>query len=158
MLAPLPFGDREVFMPDEEASTGAASASEADGLTKLGVVAAAAAIRNGEVTSESYSAALLQRAAEDADIVSAIRDAGAIVFGKNNLVEMSYGLTGNNIHYGQVKKSGAAKPPARALSVSLAAASTADSSIETKEFRSEYLRAAAAQTRGGELPCCAVGL
>jgi indoleacetamide hydrolase len=158
-------------MQDEEASTRAASASasEADGLAELGVVAAAAAIRNGEVTSESYSAALLQRArrysdlnsfvsidesavlaaardadkaraggfaapllgvplgvkdsyatrglrttlgvgilesfvpAEDADIVSAIRDAGAIVFGKNNLVEMSYGLTGNNIHYGQVK-------------------------------------------------------
>jgi Asp-tRNA(Asn)/Glu-tRNA(Gln) amidotransferase A subunit family amidase len=31
------------------------------------------------------------------------RQAGAIVFGKNNIVEMSYGLTGNNIHYGQVK-------------------------------------------------------
>jgi indoleacetamide hydrolase len=41
--------------------------------------------------------------AEDAKIVSAIKDAGAIVFGKNNLVEMSYGLTGKNIHYGQVQ-------------------------------------------------------
>ena len=40
---------------------------------------------------------------EDAEIVSAIKDAGGIVFGKNNLVEMSYGLTGNNINYGQVK-------------------------------------------------------
>ena len=40
---------------------------------------------------------------EDAEIVSAIRDAGGIVFGKNNLVEMSYGLTGNNVDYGQVK-------------------------------------------------------
>jgi mandelamide amidase len=29
--------------------------------------------------------------------------AGAIVFGKNNLVEMSYGLTGLNEHHGQVK-------------------------------------------------------
>jgi Asp-tRNA(Asn)/Glu-tRNA(Gln) amidotransferase A subunit family amidase len=40
---------------------------------------------------------------EDADVVCAVRDAGAIVFGKNNLVEMSYGLTGHNAHYGQVK-------------------------------------------------------
>jgi indoleacetamide hydrolase len=40
---------------------------------------------------------------EDADAVRAIKDAGALVFGKNNLVEMSYGLTGNNARYGQVK-------------------------------------------------------
>jgi mandelamide amidase len=39
----------------------------------------------------------------DAAAVSAVKDAGAIVFGKNNLVEMSYGLTGLNDHYGQVK-------------------------------------------------------
>lgn len=40
---------------------------------------------------------------EDADAVRAIKDAGAIIFGKNNLVEMSYGLTGHNERYGQVK-------------------------------------------------------
>ncbi|WP_333983413.1 amidase family protein [Burkholderia gladioli] len=40
---------------------------------------------------------------EDADAVQAIKEAGAIVFGKNNLVEMSYGLTGHNERYGQVK-------------------------------------------------------
>lgn len=40
--------------------------------------------------------------AEDADAVRAIKDAGALVFGKNNLVEMSFGLTGNNAHFGQV--------------------------------------------------------
>jgi Asp-tRNA(Asn)/Glu-tRNA(Gln) amidotransferase A subunit family amidase len=40
---------------------------------------------------------------EDADAVRAIKDAGALVFGKNNLVEMSYGLTGHNARYGQVK-------------------------------------------------------
>jgi mandelamide amidase len=40
---------------------------------------------------------------EDAEIVSTLKEAGAIVFGKNNLVEMSYGLTGSNIHYGQVR-------------------------------------------------------
>ena len=155
-------------MQDEEAATGAVS-TDAHGVAGLGLVAAAAAIRNREITAESYSAALLERAREysdlnsfvsidegavlaaardadrarargstlpllgvplgvkdsyatrglrttlgagilgsfvptkDAEVVSAIRNAGAIVFGKNNLVEMSYGLTGNNIHYGQVK-------------------------------------------------------
>ncbi|OAP35281.1 indole acetimide hydrolase [Sinorhizobium glycinis] len=145
------------------------TALEADGLTGLGVVAAAAAIRNGDISSESYTAALLQRARthsdlnafitideaaalaaarnadkaraagstapllgvplavkdsyltkglrttlgvrnlegfvpeEDAEVVGAIKDAGGVVFGKNNLVEMSYGLTGNNSPYGQVK-------------------------------------------------------
>ncbi|GHH82820.1 indoleacetamide hydrolase [Streptomyces sulfonofaciens] len=138
-------------------------------LAELGVAAAAAAIRNGDITSESYSAALLRRArtysdlhsfitvdesavlaaagdadkaraagsgapflgvpigvkdsyatrglrttlgvevlgsfvpAEDSDVVGAIKDAGGIVFGKTNLVEMSFGLTGNNSRYGQVK-------------------------------------------------------
>lgn len=38
----------------------------------------------------------------DAEAVAAIKDAGAIVFGKNNLVEMSYGVTGHNDEYGQV--------------------------------------------------------
>lgn len=40
---------------------------------------------------------------EDAGAVQAIKDAGALVFGKNNLVEMSYGLTGSNGDFGQVK-------------------------------------------------------
>jgi mandelamide amidase len=39
----------------------------------------------------------------DAAPVSRAKDAGAIVFGKNNLVEMSYGVTGLNAHYGQAK-------------------------------------------------------
>jgi indoleacetamide hydrolase len=156
-------------MRDVTPSTSVASTSPEDELLELGVAGAAAAIRNGEITSESYSAALLRNArthsglntfvsidesavlaaardadkaraggsnapllgvplgikdsyatqgfrttlgvgilkdfvpTKDADIVSAIRDAGAIAFGKNNLVEMSYGLTGSNIHYGQVK-------------------------------------------------------
>ncbi|MBY2944600.1 amidase [Rhizobium leguminosarum] len=41
--------------------------------------------------------------ARDAGVVSAVKDAGAIVFGKNNLVEMSFGLTGDNSPFGQVK-------------------------------------------------------
>ncbi|MEM5329158.1 amidase family protein [Paraburkholderia sp. JHI2823] len=43
------------------------------------------------------------RPTRDAAAVAGVKDAGAIVFGKNNLVEMSYGLTGFNAHHGQVK-------------------------------------------------------
>jgi mandelamide amidase len=137
--------------------------------SSLGLAAAAAAIREGRITSEAYTAALLVRArtlaelnafitidestvleaardadkartagsaapllgvplgvkdsyltkglptslgldslaqfvpSEDADAVRAIKSAGGLVFGKNNLVEMSYGLTGHNERYGQVK-------------------------------------------------------
>lgn len=39
----------------------------------------------------------------DADAVQAIKDGGGFVFGKNNLVEMSFGLTGHNETYGQAK-------------------------------------------------------
>lgn len=142
---------------------------EDEELAELGVAAAAAAIRDGDITSESYTAALLRRARENADlnsfitideaavltaagdadkaraagsdapllgvplgvkdsyatrglrttlgvrnladfepgkdavVVNAVKDAGGIVFGKNNLVEMSFGLTGSNRRYGQVK-------------------------------------------------------
>ena len=40
---------------------------------------------------------------EDAAVVGSLRAAGALVFGKNNLVEMSYGLTGANPHHGQAR-------------------------------------------------------
>ncbi|WP_050386525.1 amidase family protein [Bradyrhizobium pachyrhizi] len=40
---------------------------------------------------------------DDAETVQAIKNAGGIVFGKNNLVEMSYGLVGHNLHFEQVK-------------------------------------------------------
>ncbi|RXT44621.1 amidase family protein [Bradyrhizobium betae] len=142
---------------------------ETTDVESLGLATAAAAVRNGDITSEAYTAALLQRARalaelnafitideaavlaaardadksraaglaapllgvplgvkdsyltkglptslgveglahfvprEDADAVRAIKGAGALVFGKNNLVEMSYGLTGHNARYGQVK-------------------------------------------------------
>ncbi|RZU73136.1 mandelamide amidase [Micromonospora kangleipakensis] len=137
-------------------------------LVELGVAAAAAAIRRGDTTAESYAAALLRQARRNSDIhsfitidesavreaanvadkaraagstapllgvpvgikdsyqtrdfpttlglkalkefvpeadaeaVTAVKAAGAIVFGKNNLVEMSYGVTGHNDEYGQV--------------------------------------------------------
>src|SRR6201999_4521514 len=139
-------------------------------LTFLGLAAAAAAVRNGEITSEAYTAALLQRAQlladlnafimidqaavlaaardadkartagsaapllgvplgvkdsyltkglptslgldglahfvpqEDADAVRSIKGAGALVFGKNNLVEMSYGFTRHAGGYRPVEK------------------------------------------------------
>lgn len=38
----------------------------------------------------------------DAEIVEVVKNAGGIVFGKNNLVEMSYGVTGHSEAYGQV--------------------------------------------------------
>lgn len=43
------------------------------------------------------------RPQRDADIITPIKASGAILFGKNNLVEMSYGLTGVNAHYGQAR-------------------------------------------------------
>ncbi|ANN65411.1 amidase family protein [Bordetella bronchialis] len=149
--------------------TEATSGAKTDTLASLGVAAAAEAIRRGEISSESYTSALLRRARDhadlnsfitiddgavleaarkadeavacgtaapllgvpvaikdsylteglrstiglsalasfvpehDADAVQAIKDGGGIVFGKNNLVEMSFGLTGHNEAYGQAK-------------------------------------------------------
>jgi Asp-tRNA(Asn)/Glu-tRNA(Gln) amidotransferase A subunit family amidase len=159
----------EDFMDDTTASLRQAASRDTTDLTSLGLAAAAAAVRNGDITSETYTTALLQRARtladlnafitideaavlaaardadkaraagsaapllgvplgvkdsyltkglptslgldglahfvpqEDAGAVRAIKGAGALVFGKNNLVEMSYGLTGHNARYGQVK-------------------------------------------------------
>ncbi|WP_025032668.1 amidase family protein [Bradyrhizobium sp. DOA9] len=149
--------------------TTTASSRQDEDVSSLGLAAAAAAVRNGDITSEAYTAALLQRTralaelnafitideaevleaaraadkaratastapllgvpfgvkdsyltkglptslgiegladfvpGEDAHAVRAIKGAGALIFGKNNLVEMSYGLTGHNARYGQVK-------------------------------------------------------
>lgn len=156
-------------MQNNEMSADAVPVPAGDELAQLGVAAAAAAIRNGEITSESYAAALLRRAqryadlnsfitidesavtaaarnadkaraagatapalgvpigvkdsyatrglrttlgvktlenfvpTEDAEVVGALRNAGGIVFGKVNLVEMSFGLTGDNSRFGQVR-------------------------------------------------------
>jgi mandelamide amidase len=156
-------------MDDTTATSRQIASRDTTDLTSLGLAAAAAAVRNGDITSEAYTTALLQRARalaelnafitideaavleaardadkahaagsaapllgvplgvkdsyltkglptslgveglarfvprEDADAVRAIKSAGALVFGKNNLVEMSYGLTGHNARYGQVK-------------------------------------------------------
>jgi indoleacetamide hydrolase len=159
----------EDFMDDITATVSRTVPQQSAGFASLGLAAAAAAVRNGDITSEAYTAALLQRARtlaelnafitideaavlaaardadraraagsaapllgmplgvkdsyltkglptslgldglahfvprDDAEAVRAIKDAGALVFGKNNLVEMSFGLTGHNARYGQVK-------------------------------------------------------
>jgi indoleacetamide hydrolase len=159
----------EDFMDNTTATSRRTAPQETVDLTSLGLVAAATAVRNGDITSETYTTALLHRARtmaelnafitideaavlaaardadkarvagsaapllgvplgvkdsyltkglptslgleslahfvpqEDAGAVRAIKDAGAVIFGKNNLVEMSYGLTGHNARYGQVK-------------------------------------------------------
>ncbi|MTV13442.1 MULTISPECIES: amidase family protein [Bradyrhizobium] len=156
-------------MDDTSTVSGRSEPRELVDPSSLGLAAAAAAIREGHITSEAYTAALLLRARtlaelnsfitideaavlaaardadkaraagsaapllgvplgvkdsyltkglptslgldslarfvprEDADAVRAIKGAGALVFGKNNLVEMSYGLTGHNARYGQVR-------------------------------------------------------
>jgi len=141
--------------------------SDSVNVSELGVAAAAAAIRDGDLTSEFYAASLLERSRANADLnafvtiddtavlerarkadklraeglalpllgvpigvkdsyltkgirttfglehfdfvptrdaasVAALKGAGAIVFGKNNLVAMSYGLTGDSSRHGQV--------------------------------------------------------
>ena len=43
------------------------------------------------------------RPAEDADVVKPLVDAGAFVFGKLNMHELSYGITSNNAHHGPVR-------------------------------------------------------
>ena len=156
-------------MNRDEVSIDAVPTAGDNELAELGVAAVAAAIREGDITAESYAVARLKHArrysdlnsfitidepavlaaaqhadkaraagdsapllgvplgvkdsyatrglrttlgvknldnfipAQDADIVAAIKNAGGIVFGKNNLVEMSYGLTGDNGRHGRVK-------------------------------------------------------
>jgi mandelamide amidase len=60
-------------------------------------------LTKGLTTTFGTSVLATFRPSRDALAVARVRDAGAIVFGKNNLVEMSYGLTGLNEHYSQVK-------------------------------------------------------
>src|SRR3982074_1570461 len=43
------------------------------------------------------------RPAEDAPVVAALRGAGALVLGKTNLHELSYGWTSNNLAFGPVR-------------------------------------------------------
>ena len=58
-------------------------------------------LTKGLATTLGTSVLATFKPTRDADVVAAVMRAGAIVFGKNNLVELSYGLTGLNEHYGQ---------------------------------------------------------
>ena len=58
----------------------ATSRARTDALASLGVIAAADAIRQGEISSESYASALLQRARDHADLNAFITiDDGAVL-------------------------------------------------------------------------------
>jgi indoleacetamide hydrolase len=57
----------------------------------------------GLITTCGTSVLATFKPTRDAVAVAAVKHAGAIIFGKNNLVEMSYGLTGLNEHHGQAK-------------------------------------------------------
>jgi Asp-tRNA(Asn)/Glu-tRNA(Gln) amidotransferase A subunit family amidase len=64
-------------------------------------------LTQGLTTTFGTSVLATFKPARDALAVARVTDAGAIVFfGKNNLVEMSYGLTGLNEHHGQVRTTG----------------------------------------------------
>jgi mandelamide amidase len=60
-------------------------------------------LTKGLVTTFGTSVLATFRPARDAGAVATLKNAGAIIFGKNNLAEMSYGLTGLNEHHGQAR-------------------------------------------------------
>ena len=73
-------------MDDTIATSRRSASRESTDLTSLGVAAAAAAVRNGDITSEAYTTALLQRARalaelnafitiDEAAVLAAARDA-----------------------------------------------------------------------------------
>jgi indoleacetamide hydrolase len=73
-------------MDDMTATSSRTASGEAADLTSLGLAAAAAAVRNGDITSENYTTALLQRARtfaelnafitiDEAAVLAAARDA-----------------------------------------------------------------------------------
>lgn len=66
------------------------------------------AVKDSYMTQDlptTFGTAILDtfRPSQDAPVVKSVKDAGGLLFGKNNLVEMSYGLTGANAHHGQPK-------------------------------------------------------
>ena len=60
-------------------------------------------LTKGLITTLGTSVLASFKPTRDALAVAVLKNAGAIIFGKNNLVEMSYGLTGLNEHHGQVR-------------------------------------------------------
>jgi mandelamide amidase len=60
-------------------------------------------LTQGMTTTFGTSVLNSYKPTRDAAAVAGLKGAGALVFGKNNLAEMSWGLTGLNAHHGQVK-------------------------------------------------------
>jgi mandelamide amidase len=56
-------------------------------------------LTKGLTTTFGTSVLATFKPTRDAVAVAGVKDAGAIIFGKNNLVEMSYGLTGLNEYH-----------------------------------------------------------
>lgn len=57
----------------------------------------------GAVTTAGTPGLLRNLASRDAEVVVALRRAGAIPFGKTNMHELAYGLTSDNAHFGCVR-------------------------------------------------------
>jgi mandelamide amidase len=69
-------------------------------------------LTQGLTTTFGTSVLATFKPTHDARAVAAVKDAGVIIFGKNNLVEMSYGLTGLNEHHGQAQRNRLQAPAA----------------------------------------------
>ncbi|WP_444633882.1 amidase family protein [Cupriavidus oxalaticus] len=104
-------GDLQAFITIDGASV-LEAAIQADRLRRAGrsapLLGVPLAVKDsyltkGLTTTIGTSALATYRPTQDAEAVANVKDAGAVIFGKNNLVEMSYGLTGLNTHHGQVK-------------------------------------------------------
>jgi len=93
----------EVVLEAARDSDKARAAGRKKGLPGLPIGVKDSYITKDLPTSFGTAVASGYRSATDAHVVKAMREGGCLVFGKNNLVEMSYGLTGLNGHYGQAR-------------------------------------------------------
>lgn len=57
----------------------------------------------GLPTTGGHPALAGSEPAQDSSVVASLRDAGGVVFGKNNMHELAFGLTSNNGHFGPAR-------------------------------------------------------
>jgi aspartyl-tRNA(Asn)/glutamyl-tRNA(Gln) amidotransferase subunit A len=96
-----------------DADSARADAMQADRLRKLGVVRSALdglpiSVKDlfdvaGDVTRAGSKVLAGAPAAADAPAVASLRAAGAVIVGRNNMVEFAFGAVGTNPHYGTPK-------------------------------------------------------